>query len=109
VQEYERGVALVRAPCVLITDKLRSYAVGQAGDHARRRARQHKGLNNRAENSHQPTRRRERIAGRYSTDRVARNSIDDKLAVPLQALATINARRHIDAKKYTLPRRLSVR
>ncbi|RJG40444.1 IS6 family transposase [Mesorhizobium sp. DCY119] len=48
-------------PRVMITDKLRSY------DAARREImpgiehRSHKGLNNRAENSHQPIRRRERI------------------------------------------------
>jgi putative transposase len=29
--------------------------------------RQHKGLNNRAENSHQPTRRRERIMKRFKS------------------------------------------
>lgn len=31
--------------------------------------RQHKGLNNRAENSHQPTRRRERIMKRFKSAR----------------------------------------
>ena len=45
-----------RVPRVLVTDKLQSYAaanldLGLDLDH-----RQHKGLNNRAENSHQPTR-----------------------------------------------------
>jgi putative transposase len=45
-------------PRVMITDKLRSYGakMGLRVEH-----RQHKSLNNRAENSHQPTRRRERI------------------------------------------------
>ncbi|MGU3401712.1 DDE-type integrase/transposase/recombinase, partial [Brucellaceae bacterium D45D] len=50
------------APRVMITDKLGSYAA------AKRETglmvcghRQHKGLNNRAENSHQPIRRRERF------------------------------------------------
>jgi transposase-like protein len=47
-------------PRVVVTDKLRSYSA------AHRKAipcvghRSHKGLNNRAENSHQPTRQRER-------------------------------------------------
>ena len=41
----------------------------EAGDHARRRASTHKGLNNRAENSHQPTRRRERIMKRFKSAR----------------------------------------
>jgi putative transposase len=31
--------------------------------------RQHKGLNNRAENSHQPTRRRERVMKRFKSPR----------------------------------------
>lgn len=47
-------------PRVVITDKLRSYGAAHrevmpSVDH-----RSHKGLNNRAENSHQPTRQRER-------------------------------------------------
>ncbi|MCX4784242.1 IS6 family transposase [Streptomyces sp. NBC_01264] len=47
-------------PRVIITDKLRSYGAAHrmvmpSVDH-----RSHKGLNNRAENSHQPTRQRER-------------------------------------------------
>ena len=48
------------APDVLVTDKLRSY--GAAKSEIRLSARHDQGLraNNRAENSHQPTRRRER-------------------------------------------------
>src|SRR5215469_650827 len=50
----------MRVPRVMITDKLASYGAAKREvmpgiDH-----RQHKGLNNRAESSHQPTRRRER-------------------------------------------------
>jgi putative transposase len=58
------------APRVMVTDKLKSYAAAnrQIGltvcDH-----RQHKGLNNRAENSHQPTGRRERILKRFKSAR----------------------------------------
>jgi putative transposase len=54
-------------PRVLITDKLRSYGA------ARRRVlrsvehRQSKYLNNRAENSHQPTRQRERAMKRFTS------------------------------------------
>ena len=48
-------------PRVMITDKLRSYGAARAKIGLRVEHRQHKGLNNRAENSHQPTRRRERI------------------------------------------------
>jgi putative transposase len=44
--------------------------------------RQHKGLNNRAENSHQPTRRRERIMKRYKSPRQLQRflSIHDPIA-----------------------------
>src|SRR2546429_7131060 len=49
-----------RAPRVLITDKLRSYGAAKREVMPGVEHRQHKGLNNRAENSHQPTRRRER-------------------------------------------------
>jgi putative transposase len=59
------------APRVLITDKLRSYGA------ARRRVlrsvehRRSKYLNNRAENSHQPTRQRERAMKRFTSARHA--------------------------------------
>jgi putative transposase len=49
-----------RAPRVMITDKLRSYGAAKKEIMPGVEHRQHKGLNNRAENSHQPTRRRER-------------------------------------------------
>jgi putative transposase len=57
------------APRVMVTDKLKSYAAAKkdlklGGEH-----RQHKGLNNRAENSHQPTRRRERQMKRFKSPR----------------------------------------
>jgi putative transposase len=47
-------------PRVLITDKLQSYGAAKAELLPGVEHRQHKGLNNRAENSHQPTRERER-------------------------------------------------
>ena len=49
-----------RAPRVMITDKLPSYGAAKREVMPGVEHRQHKGLNNRAENSHQPTRRRER-------------------------------------------------
>jgi putative transposase len=55
------------APRVMITDKLRSYAAARAKMGLRVEHRQHKGLNSRAENSHQPTRRRERIMKRFKS------------------------------------------
>jgi len=50
-----------RAPRVLVTDKLKSYAVANRDLGISVEHRQHKGLNNRAENSHQPTRVREMV------------------------------------------------
>src|SRR5215210_5878494 len=56
-----------RPPRVLITNKLASYPAAKKElmpgvEHCR-----HKGLNNRAENSHQPTRRRERQMKRFKS------------------------------------------
>jgi putative transposase len=50
----------MRPPRVMITDKLASYGAAKREVMPSVEHRQHKGLNNRAENSHQPTRRRER-------------------------------------------------
>ena len=47
-------------PRVLVTDKLRSYSAAKAELMPGVEHRSHKGLNNRAENSHLPLRRRER-------------------------------------------------
>src|SRR5215207_7193002 len=49
-----------RVPRVMITDKLASYNAAKADVMPSVEHRRHKGLNNRAENLHQPTRRRER-------------------------------------------------
>ncbi len=58
-------------PRVMITDKLRSYGAARAKMGLEVEHRQHKGLNNRAENSHQPTRRRERIMKQFKSARQA--------------------------------------
>lgn len=47
-------------PRVIVTDKLRSYGVAHREVMPSVEHRQSKYLNNRAENSHQPTRQRER-------------------------------------------------
>ena len=49
-----------RSPRVMVTDKLASYGAAKREVMPCVEHRKHKGLNNRAENSHQPTRRRER-------------------------------------------------
>ena len=71
-----------RAPRVLVTDKLKSYAAAKREIMPGVEHRQHKGLNNRAENSHQPTRRRERIMKRFKSPRQAQRflSIHDQIA-----------------------------
>src|ERR687890_268676 len=55
------------APRIMITDKLASYGAAKRAVMPSVEHRQHKGLNNRAENSHQPTRRRERIMKRFKS------------------------------------------
>ena len=55
------------SPRVLVTDKLRSYAVAQREVMASVEHRQSQYLNNRAENSHQPTRQRERAMKRSTS------------------------------------------
>lgn len=58
------------SPRVMVTDKFGSYRAAKREigltlcDH-----RQHKGLNNRAENSHQPIRQRERVMKRFKSAR----------------------------------------
>src|SRR6266542_6478822 len=54
-------------PRVLITDKLASYAAAKKEVLPSIEHRQHKRLNNRAENSHQPTRQRERVMRRFTS------------------------------------------
>ena len=55
------------APRVLITDKLKSYAAAKVQIMPGVEHRQHKGLNNRAKLSHQPTRQRERQMRRFKS------------------------------------------
>jgi putative transposase len=71
-----------RAPRVMVTDKLRSYGAAKKEIMPGVEHRQHKGLNNRAENSHQPTRRRERQMKRFKSARHVQRfvSIHDPIA-----------------------------
>ncbi|GAA3916730.1 hypothetical protein GCM10023084_79800 [Streptomyces lacrimifluminis] len=52
-------------PRVVVTDKLRSYGAAPREVMPSVEHRSHKGLNNRAENSHQPARQRERAMKRF--------------------------------------------
>ena len=56
-------------PRVMVTDKLRSYGAAKAELIPGVEHRSHKGLNNRAENSHLPLRRRERRMMRFKSAR----------------------------------------
>ena len=55
------------SPRVIITDKLKSYGAAKKKLLKGVEHRQHKGLNNRAENFHRPTRVRERRMGRFKS------------------------------------------
>src|SRR4051812_11466873 len=58
---------------VIVTDKLRSYGVAQRQVLPHVEHRQSRYLNNRAENSHRPTRRRERQMQRFKSPRQAQD------------------------------------
>ena len=84
VQERRNGKAAERffkrllkglqyVPRVIITDKLRSYGVAQRRLLPNVEHRQSRYLNNRAENSHRPTRRRERQMQRFKSSRQAQS------------------------------------
>ena len=70
------------APRVMVADKLASYAVAKRTIMPGVEHRQHKGLSNRAENSHHPTRRRERQMKRFKSPRQVQRflSIHDPIA-----------------------------
>ena len=65
-----------RRPRVIITDKLRSYGVAKRVVMPGVSHRQHRYLNNRAENSHQPTRERERRMRRFKSRRHAQGFVE---------------------------------
>jgi putative transposase len=69
-------------PRVMFTDKLASYGAAKREIMPSVEHRQHRGLNNRAENSHQPTRRRERIMKRFKSAGQAQRflSVHDQVA-----------------------------
>jgi putative transposase len=83
-------------PRVMITDKLASYAAAKKKIIPGVEHRQHKGFNNRAENSHQPTRRRERIMKRFKSAGQAQRflSIHDQVANLFHRPANTTAAEH---------------
>jgi putative transposase len=84
----------------MITDKLASYAAAKKVDIPGVEHRQHKGLNNRAENSYQPTRRRERIMKRFKSAGQAQRflSMHDQVANLFRRSANTNAADHRRAR-----------
>jgi putative transposase len=69
-------------PRVMITDELARYAGSKRAVMAGLEHRHHRGLNNRAENSHQPTRQREHIMKRFKSAGQAQRflSVHDQIA-----------------------------
>ena len=62
-------------PRVIVTDKLRSYRNPIRHMYPKTEHRSHKGLNNRAENAHQPTRRKEKILIKFKSTQGAQNTL----------------------------------
>jgi putative transposase len=62
---------LLYVPRVIITDKLASYGAAKREILPGVEHRQHKGLNNRAENSHQPTRQQEKQMRKFKSPKQA--------------------------------------
>ena len=90
-----------RAPRVMITDKLPSYGAAKKELMPGIEHRQHKGLNNRAENSHQPTRRRERQMKRFKSARQAQRFL--AAHDPINNLFHLR-RDHVTASEYRAAR-----
>lgn len=95
------------APRVVITDKLRSYTkpiktLAPDADH-----RAHKGLNNAIEGSHRPTRKREKVFGRFKSNRRAQRflSAHDQINLifrPRRFQLTATSYRHARADAFSL-------
>ena len=104
---FQRLVLQFGEPRVVITDKLRSYikpvkTLAPNADH-----RAHKGLNNAIEVSHRPTRKREKIAGRFKSHRQAQRflSAHDQINLifrPRRYQLTATSYRHARSDAFSL-------
>jgi transposase-like protein len=83
------------APDVIVTDKLRSYGAAKAQIGLSARHEQGLRQNNRAENSHQPTRRRERKMQRFKSPGAAQRFLAAHAAV----YNTFNLQRHLISRR----------
>jgi putative transposase len=88
-------------PRVLVTDKLASYGAAKRELVPGVEHRRHKGLNNRAENSHQPTRRRERQMKRFKSPGQAQRFLSTH--DPINNLFHLR-RDHLTARQYRAAR-----
>lgn len=94
-------------PRVVITDKLRSYTKPIRDHMPEADHRAHKGLNNRIEGSHRPTRRREKIMGRFKSTRHAQRFLaaHDQITIlfrPRRHKLTANSYRHARSDAHDL-------
>jgi transposase-like protein len=83
------------APKVLVTDKLRSYGAAKSEIGFSARHEQGLRMNNRAENSHQPVRRRERKMHRFKSPGLAQRFLSVHAAVH----NTFNVQRHLTSRR----------
>src|ERR1700758_1893956 len=103
----------MRPPRVMITDKLASYGAAKREIMPGIEHRQHKGLNNRAENSHQPTRRRERIMKRFKSAGQAQrflsahDQINNLFHLPYPETVTADCRRASRQRAFGVWREIS--
>jgi transposase-like protein len=95
------------APKVLVTDKLRSYGAAKSEIGLSARHEQGLRMNNRAENSHQPVRRRERKMQRFKSPDQPNTSCP--FTRPSKTLSTSNAISHPAARSGPSERKLSGR
>jgi transposase-like protein len=82
-------------PDMLVTDKLRSYGAAKAELGLSARHEQGLRRNNRAEHSHQPTRRRERKMQRFKSPGSAQRLLSIHAAVQ----NTFNVQRHLTSRR----------
>ena len=83
------------APEVMVTDRLRSYGAAKAEMGLAARHEQGLRQNNRAENSHQPVRRRERKMQRFKSSGSAQRFVSVHAAV----YNTFNVQRHLISRR----------
>jgi putative transposase len=102
-----------REPRAVITDKLASYPPAIRRVLPKSEHRRHKRLNNRAENSHLPTRKRDRVLQRFKSAEHAQRFLGPFSAVsihfrPRRHLLTASAYRQIRTERYAVWRDVSL-